>query len=78
MVLVTENNVKIWELTLETLGVYPEKSISLIREYGNTMSAMLPLLIDHGFRSGRIQKGMNIMLISHGEGFSGGGLIYRV
>ncbi|WP_265444045.1 3-oxoacyl-ACP synthase III family protein [Acetivibrio straminisolvens] len=78
LVLVTENNVKIWELTLETLGVYPEKSISLIREYGNTMSAMLPLLIDHGFRSGRIQKGMNIMLISHGEGFSGGGLIYRV
>ncbi|RXE59179.1 3-oxoacyl-ACP synthase III family protein [Acetivibrio mesophilus] len=78
LVLVTENNAKIWELTLETLGVYAEKSISLIREYGNTMTAMLPLLIDHGFTSGKIQQGMNIMLISHGEGFSGGGLIYRV
>jgi 3-oxoacyl-[acyl-carrier-protein] synthase-3 len=63
---------------LETLGVGTEKSISLIREYGNTMSAMLPLLIDYGLRSGRIEEGMNIMLISHGEGFSGGGLIYRV
>jgi 3-oxoacyl-[acyl-carrier-protein] synthase-3 len=78
LVLVTENNRKIWELTLETLGVGTEKSISLIREYGNTMSAMLPLLIDYGLRSGRIEEGMNIMLISHGEGFSGGGLIYRV
>lgn len=78
LVLVTENNIKIWELTLETLGVNVEKSISLIREYGNTMSAMLPILIDHCFRSGRIQRGQNIMLISHGEGFSGGGLIYRV
>lgn len=78
LVLVTENNIKIWELTLETLGVNAEKSISLIKNYGNTMTAMLPLLIDHGFRSGRIQQGMNIMLISHGEGFSGGGLIYRV
>lgn len=78
LVLVTENNRKIWELTLETLGVNEEKSISLIKDYGNTMSAMLPLLLDYGFRSGRIQKGMNIMLISHGEGSSGGGLIYRV
>jgi len=78
LVLVTENNIKIWELTLETLGVNADKSISLIREYGNTMSAMLPLLIDHGFRTGRIEKGMNIMMISHGEGFSGGGLVYRV
>ncbi|HOM01635.1 MAG TPA: ketoacyl-ACP synthase III [Acetivibrio sp.] len=78
LVLVTENNIKIWELTLETLGVNPDKSISLVGEYGNTMAAMLPLLIDHGFCSGKIQKGMNIMMISHGEGFSGGGLIYKV
>jgi len=31
LVLVTENNIKIWELTLETLGVNADKSISLIR-----------------------------------------------
>lgn len=77
-VLVTENNRKIWELTLETLGVGEAKSISLLKNYGNTMSAMLPLLLDHGFQSGEIQSGMNIMLISHGEGISGGGLIYKV
>jgi 3-oxoacyl-[acyl-carrier-protein] synthase-3 len=78
LILVTENNRKIWELTLETLGVNETKSISLLKDHGNTMSAMLPLLLDHGFQSGRIQPGMNLMLISHGEGINGGGLIYRV
>ncbi len=78
MVLITENNIKIWELTLEALGLSEDKSISLLKNYGNTMSAMLPLLLDYGFKTGRIQHGMNIMLISHGEGLSGGGLIYKV
>jgi len=78
LVLVTENNRKIWELTLEVLGVGEQKSLSLIKDHGNTMSAMLPLLLDHGFSSGKIQKGMNIMLISHGEGLSGGGILYKV
>ncbi len=78
MVLVTENNRRIWELTLETLGFSEDKSISLIENYGNTMSAMLPLQLDFGFSQGKIEKGMNIMMISHGEGISGGGIIYRV
>ncbi|WP_010249989.1 3-oxoacyl-ACP synthase III family protein [Acetivibrio cellulolyticus] len=78
LVLITENNRKIWELTLEVLGIGEEKSLTLLNDHGNTMSAMLPLLLDHGFSTGKIQKGMNIMLISHGEGLSGGGLIYKV
>jgi 3-oxoacyl-[acyl-carrier-protein] synthase-3 len=78
LVLVTENNAQIRELTLETLGVSEANSISLLKNYGNTMSAMLPLLLDSGWKSGRIQPGMNIMLISHGEGISGGGMIYKV
>ncbi|MFW6022146.1 MAG: 3-oxoacyl-ACP synthase III family protein [Halanaerobiaceae bacterium] len=78
LVLVTENNCRIRELTLETLGVNEEKSISMLKDHGNTMSAMLPMLIDKGYRTGEIQKGMNIMIISLGEGISGGGLIYKV
>lgn len=78
LVLVTENNKKIRDLTLEKLGVPDEKSLSVIHEYGNTMSAMLPILIDRAFADGRLKQGMNIMLISHGEGASGGGMIYRV
>ncbi|MFP4661870.1 MAG: 3-oxoacyl-ACP synthase III family protein [Halanaerobiales bacterium] len=78
LILITENNRKLWELTLDTLGYDRDKSLSLIENCGNTMSAMLPLLIDHGFKTGKIQTGMNVMLISHGEGLSGGGIIYRV
>jgi 3-oxoacyl-[acyl-carrier-protein] synthase-3 len=78
LVLVTENNCKIRELTLEVLGIGEDRSLTLLRNHGNTMSAMLPLLMDYGFSTGRIRKGMNIMLLSHGEGLSGGGMIYRV
>jgi len=78
LVLVTENNKKIRDLTLEKLGVPEEKSLSVIQEYGNTMSAMLPILLDKGFEEKRLKQGMNIMLISHGEGASGGGMIYRM
>ncbi len=78
LVLVTENNQRLRDLTLETLGVPEEKSLSVIADYGNTMSAMLPILLDTAFKKLPIYPGMLILLISHGEGASGGGLIYRV
>lgn len=78
LVLVTENNKKIRDLTLEKLSVPEEKSLSVIHEYGNTMSAMLPLLLDKAYSENRLKQGMNVMLISHGEGASGGGMIYQV
>lgn len=78
LVLVTENNSAIWKLTLDALEVPYNKSISLLAEYGNTMSAMLPLLLDNCYEKGILESGMTIMLISHGEGISGGGMIYKV
>jgi len=78
LVLVTENNKKIRDLTLERLKVPAEKSLSVIDTYGNTMSAMLPVLLNKAFRDNLLSPGMKIMLLSHGEGASGGGIIYRV
>jgi 3-oxoacyl-[acyl-carrier-protein] synthase-3 len=78
MILVTENNKRIRDLTLEKLGVPQNKSLSIIHEYGNTMSAMLPALLDKAFSDNRLKQDMNVMLISYGEGVSGGGMIYRV
>ena len=78
LVLVTENNKRLRNLTLEALGVPEEKSLSVIAECGNIMSAMLPILLDTAFKTLPVQPGMNILLISHGEGASGGGLIYQV
>lgn len=78
LVLVTENNQKIRELALSALGVSEDKSLSVLREYGNTMSAMLPILLDKAFQEGRALPGQHLMLLSFGEGASGGGMIYRV
>lgn len=78
LVLVTENNAQIRALVLETLGLNESKSLSLLEKYGNTMSAMLPLLLDYGIKNGKIQPNMNIMLISFGEGISGGGIVYKI
>jgi 3-oxoacyl-[acyl-carrier-protein] synthase-3 len=78
MVLVTENNRKVREMTLEALGVPEERSLSLVGEYGNTMSAMLPLLLDKAMAESILKEGTTIMLLSHGEGASGGGMLYRV
>ncbi len=78
LVLVTENNQKIRDLTLEALDVPDSKRLTVLSEYGNTMSAMLPILLDKAFSENRLETGQHIMLISHGEGASGGGMIYRV
>jgi len=78
LVLVTENNRKVRDLTLEALGVPEEKSLSLVAEYGNTMSAMLPVLLDRAMGQNELKEGTTIMLVSHGEGASGGGMLYRV
>lgn len=77
-VLVPEQNKKFAELILDRLQVPAQKSISIIRERANTMTAMLPGLLDHGFSEGLFKPGTRIMLISHGEGASGGGMIYRI
>jgi 3-oxoacyl-[acyl-carrier-protein] synthase-3 len=77
-VLVTENNKRLRDMTLESLGIPQDQSLSMIADYGNTMSAMLPGLLNKGFEAGDFTKGMNIMLLSHGEGAEGGGVLYRV
>jgi 3-oxoacyl-[acyl-carrier-protein] synthase-3 len=78
LVLVTENNQKIRDLTLDALDVPNSKRLTVLKEYGNTMSAMLPVLLDKALTENKVTTGQHIMFISHGEGASGGGLIYRV
>ena len=78
LVLVTENNRRIRDLTLEALSVTENKSLTVVKDYANTMSAMLPVLLDRAFADHHLHAGVNIMLISHGEGASGGGLIYQI
>lgn len=78
LVLVSENYRKLQSAILERLGIEASKSLSLIHRYGNTMSAMLPVLLDHAIQRGRVSAGARILLLSLGEGVSVGGLIVRL
>ncbi len=75
--LITENNVRMWRDIISKIGIPQEKCCSLIEKYGNTLSAMIPLMINDARESGRLKDGMRVMILSVGEGINGGGIIYK-
>jgi 3-oxoacyl-[acyl-carrier-protein] synthase-3 len=75
LVLLTENHHRVWSAALDHLGVPREKTVSLVESCGNTMSAMLPLLLDHSIAQGRLRRGQRVLLLSLGEALSCGGMV---
>lgn len=73
----SEQNTQIWEGQLKVLGIPKEKSLSVFWKYGNTVAAMSPLMLDELITSGRLQRGMLVMMMAHGAGASSGGAIFR-
>jgi 3-oxoacyl-[acyl-carrier-protein] synthase-3 len=76
--LVTENHGRMWSAILERLRIPKEKTVSLLSCRGNTMSAMLPMLIDEAIQTGRAKEGTLVMLLSIGEGITGGGALLTI
>lgn len=75
LVLVTENHGRLRTAVLERLGVPPAKAFSLLARCGNTMSAMLPLLLDHAVAEDRVGPGGRVLMVSIGEGLSCGAAV---
>lgn len=75
LVLVTENHGRLWSAVLDHLRVPREKTLSMLAECGNTMSAMLPLLLDRAVSEGRLGRGGRVLLLSIGEGLSCGAVV---
>jgi 3-oxoacyl-[acyl-carrier-protein] synthase-3 len=75
LVLVTENHGRLWSAVLERLRIPRERTLSLLAECGNTMSAMLPLLLDRAVAQGRLGPGRRVLLLSIGEGLSCGAVV---
>ena len=73
----SEQNTQIWEAQLDVLGIPREKSLSVFWKYGNTVAAMSPLMLDELISSGRLERGMLVMMMAHGAGASSGGCIFR-
>jgi 3-oxoacyl-[acyl-carrier-protein] synthase-3 len=73
--LVTETQHRLWQAVLDRLGIEPRRTLSILSDRGNTMSAMLPMQLDEAIRAGVVGSGSLVMLLSIGEGLSGGGAL---
>jgi 3-oxoacyl-[acyl-carrier-protein] synthase-3 len=63
---------RINEYVREVLHVPPEKVINNIERYGNTTAATLPSLLFEAEESGRLRRGMKVVLAAFGAGFTWG------
>jgi len=66
-----------WKAQMEALGVPLEKSTSLFHQYGNTVAAMSPLILNELIENGKLKRGMIVLMMAHGAGASGGGFIFE-
>lgn len=64
-----------WKAQLQLLGIPEEKSCSCFHKYGNTVAAMVPLNLHEAISTGRLRRGMKLLLIGHGAGASAGGFV---
>ncbi|MBF0804786.1 MULTISPECIES: beta-ketoacyl-ACP synthase III [unclassified Neisseria] len=68
-------NKRIIESTAKHLGLGMEKVVLTVQEHGNTSAASIPLALDSGIRSGRIQRGQRLLLEGIGGGFAWGAVL---
>jgi 3-oxoacyl-[acyl-carrier-protein] synthase-3 len=76
--LVTENHHRLHQAIVERLEIPQSKTLSVISKYGNTMSAMLPLMLNEAMESGKAGPGSLVMMLSIGEGIKGGGILLNL
>ncbi len=70
-------NIRIIESTAKHLKLPMDKVIVTVSQHGNTSAASIPLALDEGVRSGRIQRGQTLMLEGIGGGFTWGASLIK-
>lgn len=65
-------------IVMEKLGVPKDKFINEVKEFGNMVSASVPLALAHGLESGKIKSGDIILLIGTAAGLTTNILLMRV
>ena len=70
-------NLRIIQATAKRLDMPMDRVIVTVDKHGNTSSASVPLALDHGIRSGRIQRGQLLLLEAFGGGFTWGSALVR-
>ena len=70
-------NLRIIQATAKRLDMPMDRVIVTVDKHGNTSSGSVPLALDHGVRSGRIQRGQLLLLEAFGGGFTWGSALVR-
>ena len=68
-------NIRIMQSTAKKLKLPMDKVIVTVGEHGNTSAASIPLALDYGVRSGKVQRGQTLLLEGVGGGFTWGALL---
>lgn len=75
--LVTEINRPLWDNIINHLNIPANKTISLLHEQGNTLTANMSMLLVNLDKKVSLQPGQKVMMLSVGEGLCGSGCIYQ-
>ncbi len=68
-------NIRIMQGTARKLKLSMDKVVVTVDQHGNTSAASIPLALDHGVRSGQVQKGQTLLLEGVGGGFTWGAVL---
>ena len=70
-------NIRIMQGTARKLKLPMDKVVVTVDQHGNTSAASIPLALDHGVRSGQVQKGQTLLLEGVGGGFTWGAVLLK-
>jgi 3-oxoacyl-[acyl-carrier-protein] synthase-3 len=70
-------NLRIIEATARRLNMSMEQVIVTVDKHANTSSGSVPLALDYAVRSGKVQRGQNLLLEAFGGGFTWASALLR-
>jgi len=70
-------NLRIIEATAKRLAMPMERVIVTVDKHANTSSGSVPLALDYAVRSGKVQRGQNLLLEAFGGGFTWASALLR-
>ena len=70
-------NLRIIEGTARYAKLPMEKVFVNVHRYGNMSSATIPVAMDEAIEEGRLQPGMNLLLVAFGAGLTWGAMAVR-
>ena len=70
-------NIRIIKATARYAGLPMEKVFVNVDRYGNMSSATIPVAMDEAIEEGRLQSGMNLLLVAFGAGLTWGAMAVR-